>query len=214
MTNPIVFWKDWWSTLSVFERAVVGALFVAAIIIILVTPAGAQGVFEPSNNAVWIAIIAAIPVMLTSPLIAWMNERSRRKDREEDRIERAAVAKRAEERGEKANETVKRVATNTAEVALTAKDTNQRLVAVAKVTGVIHTLVNSQLTASKQAEFDSITRELALLREIELTSPATIRITEAIAKAEGALAELRNVLSDRRLSAIDVEKQQREQNKI
>ncbi len=210
LTNPITFWRIWWHGLNVFEQTVAVALFAATIVIILVTPAGAQVSPDVSNNAVWVAVIAAIPVMLTGPLIAWMNERSRRKDREEDRIERAAVARRAEERGEKANETVKRVAANTAETVLTAKDTNQRLVAVAKTTGIIHTLVNSQLTASKQNEFDSITRELILLME---KAPSE-KVTAAIAKAEAALAELRAVLADRKIVANDVNKQELEQNKI
>jgi hypothetical protein len=204
MTNPIVYWQDWWSGLSTVERAVVGALFVAAIIIILVTPAGAQGVPDVSNNAVWIALIAAIPVALTGPLIAYMNERSRRKDREEDRLERMEVAARA-------HEGANLLAINTAKAATTAQEANSKLVEVAKVANVIHTLVNSQLTGSKQAEFNAITRELALLHELGGEHPSP-RITEAIKTAEINLAELKAVLADRQITASDVERQQRDQS--
>lgn len=67
---------------------------------------------------------------------------------------------------------------------------------------VIHTLVNSNMTAHMQSELDAIVRELAMMREVSrLHEDAGRAPTEetlaAIQLTESKVAELRAVLSDR-----------------
>jgi hypothetical protein len=70
----------------------------------------------------------------------------------------------------------------------------------------IHTLVNSNMTASMQAELDATVRELAMMHEvIDLKringhdpTPAAL---EAVAFTEGKIADLRARLNDRLVAA-------------
>lgn len=67
---------------------------------------------------------------------------------------------------------------------------------------VIHTLVNSQLTAAMQSELDAIVRELAMMLEvIELKKAAGFEPTPdalaALAAAQAKIAELTAALEDR-----------------
>jgi len=93
-------------------------------------------------------------------------------------------------------------------VAETAKITNVKL-------DVIHTLVNSSMTAAMQAELDATTRELAMMHEIvelkEAAGRKPLPVAErAITLTEGRIAELEHQLADRRVSAAKVVIQEKE----
>jgi uncharacterized membrane-anchored protein YhcB (DUF1043 family) len=69
--------------------------------------------------------------------------------------------------------------------------------------GVIHTLVNSNMTAEMQARFDAIKRELAMMREVVELKKAnglepTPEVLAEIAATEASLHELDAALTDRR----------------
>jgi hypothetical protein len=93
-------------------------------------------------------------------------------------------------------------------VAETAKVTNVKL-------DVIHTLVNSSMTAAMQAELDATIRELAMMHEIvelkEAAGKKPLPVAErAITLTEGRIAELEHQLADRRVSAAKVVIQEKE----
>jgi len=157
-------------------------------------------------ESVYTALIVAVPAVLSPLLLSWLTNRHRRQEKFEDYERQDLVAAKAEEAARLLLAANERVAEAT-------KETNEKLVDVAKVTGVIHTLVNSQLTGSKQSEFNAITRELALLQEIGGSKPSE-RIRKAIKIAETSLAELAAVLADRATAAKQVEIQQRANEKI
>lgn len=80
---------------------------------------------------------------------------------------------------------------------------------------VIHTLVNSQLTAALQSELDAVTRELAMMREVVALNRAAGRAAtpEALAAIEAAtvkITELAAVMADRHLAAEQVTRQERD----
>jgi hypothetical protein len=179
------------------------------------------------TEPVQLAIIVGLPTTVATLVPVWvaiLKSRSDREQRQEDRAQIAEVARQAAEAARllverqdaaasKADSVASKLVMNTAKVAESTRETNDKLLEVAKVTSVIHTLVNSQLTASKQSEFNAITRELALLHEVGGHNPSN-RIIEAIKTAEANLQELAIILADRKSAADAVEAQQREQAKI
>ena len=77
---------------------------------------------------------------------------------------------------------------------------------------VIHTLVNSNMTAAMQSELDAITRELAMMLEvIELKKANGLEPSKkalaALDTTQSKLTELTNQLEDRRKSTILADKQ-------
>jgi hypothetical protein len=136
-------------------------------------------------DAVWGAFVVAVVGPL---LLAWLTNRQRRSDKREDWARQDAVA-------EKAAEAAKLLLAANERVAKTAAETNGKL-------DVIHTLVNSNMTAAMQAELDATSRELVSLREITALKQAaglepTPAALAAVQATEAKIAELTAALRDR-----------------
>jgi len=94
---------------------------------------------------------------------------------------------------------------NNERVARTQTETNGKL-------DVIHTLVNSNMTAAMQSEFDAVTRELAMMREVASLKQAAghkpdAATLAAIEATEARLHELDANLADRKRAQDNVGKQ-------
>ena len=109
-----------------------------------------------------VAISTAVQLVLTS--------RNTRKEKAQDYARQDEVARQAAEAARllsdrqdaaalKAEEAARLLAVNTANVAETARESKKTL-------DTIHGLVNSNLTASKQAEFAATVREAAMMQEV------------------------------------------------
>lgn len=166
------------------------------------------------NIAIWTAVIVAVPTVLATTIVPLLTKRSDNRVRKQERAEDAErlreTERKADEVATKAAEAARLLVQNTAKAAEATKETNIKLAEVAKVTGVIHALVNSQLTESKQREFDAIERELALLQEIGGPKPSP-RIAAAIKTAEASLTELGAILADRKITQDGVDRQKQDQ---
>jgi len=151
------------------------------------------------NPDVQVALIVVAGVVITGmfgaltgfvgPVVLRRMDRSQRAaERQEDRKDREAVASQAREAAEKL------VASN-AEVAAAAKETGAQTLAAV---GVIHTLVNSNLTEA--IEDSLVSAEAALLTMHELASfrPPAPEGLARIATMEDKVASLRIKLADRR----------------
>lgn len=143
-------------------------------------------------DQIWLALIVAVPAIVTgaiAPLATVLiTNRSRRKDKEQDWARQDAVAAQARE------------------AARLLLDANERVAATTQVTNakldVIHTLVNSNMTAAMQAELDATVRELAMMGEVielkranghepSVNTLATFKATEL------RIGELKATLADR-----------------
>lgn len=225
--NPIAIWRDWCRDLNLVDRFVVVSIFVVAVYVVYISPALAAVGDAPNNQAVWIALIAAMPIAAASLLVPLINERSRRRDRVEDLAEREAVAKRAEaattrqlEAASRAETAAKGAADATRSAALHAADaarlleehnavvaastaeTQAQLVEIKKQGQEIHVLVNSNLTAAKQATLEALEAKLIAQRLVETMREATGNHTsmETLADMDATstkIAELKAELADR-----------------
>lgn len=148
---------------------------------------------------VYLALIVAVPAMLSPLLLSWLNNRNTQQAREQDWARQDEVAKRAAETSHKmlARQDAATAALETASRAtdLARQETYSQLSA-------IHTLVNSNMTAALQAELDSTKRELVALREImELKAAAgqepSVEALAVIETAERRIAELDALLAER-----------------
>jgi hypothetical protein len=136
-------------------------------------------------SAVWTAIFTMLIVQIVAPTMLYLQ---RRAEKREDWRRMDTVAEKVEE----------------ARKALEASD-ELAGVRAQKIDGklnVIHTLVNSQMTAAMQAELDATTRELAMMREVidlkeRAGHPASEAATAALQTTERKVNELRTALSDR-----------------
>lgn len=163
----------------------------------------------------WLTVALAVVISVIAPLVlSIVTNRNQRNMKELDWARQDKVAadvaestRQMLERTDKAAEQAKKAA------ALLVESNKTAAVNSLKVQGQlheIHTLVNSNLTASIQAELDSTTRELAGLNEIiSLThaagrepSPATVA---AISAAEARLIELTATLADRKSRQVIVD---------
>lgn len=153
-------------------------------------------------DAVWIALIAAAAttVSVVSPLLmaVYLN-RARRKEKEQDWKRQDLVAANLLTRQDS-------IAAQTAEAARLLVASDLKLAATAKITleklDVIHTLVNSTMTAALQDGLDATVRQLSLLREVvELKRAAGKEpLEESVAEitaTQAKIAELRAHLNDR-----------------
>jgi uncharacterized membrane protein affecting hemolysin expression len=132
-------------------------------------------------------VLVALIVSLISPtVLAWINGRQRRADKQEDWARQDAVAAQAAE-------AASLLLAENKKVAESAQTTHDQLTQ-------IHTLVNSNMTASMQADHDSTVLLLAALRaNVALRGGEANEDTRvAIKTAEGRLAELEAQLTDRR----------------
>jgi hypothetical protein len=133
-------------------------------------------------------LIALVVAVIGPLLLSWRQGIQRRKEKALDWEREDKVA----EQARKAADLL--VAANE-RVAKTAEVTNGKL-------DVIHTLVNSNMTAAMQAELDATTRELAMMREvIDLKQAAGKKPTPmalaAVTATESKIHELQTALADR-----------------
>lgn len=153
-----------------------------------------------NTNAAALVIVAVI-VAISSTVGPLLVQRStnvqRRKERAEDKADRDAVAHQAQEAADK-------LVQSNADVAAAAKETGAKTLAAV---GVIHTLVNSNLTDAIEASLVASEANLTSLREL-----ADLRLglgqkptTEALAmfrSVEGQVSELRLKLQDRKRQGV------------
>lgn len=131
----------------------------------------------------------AVTTAFTAPLyLARRIDRQHREDRDADWARQDMVAAQAAEAAELLLQNQRAVANSTAE-------TNSQL-------HVIHTLVNSNMTAAMQAEVDATNREEVMMREVmALNTAAGREITPvalaALSKTQAKIAELEAALADR-----------------
>jgi len=139
-------------------------------------------------ESVLIAFIVAVASMLSSLLLATLTNRQRRREKLEDYARQDAVA-------DKAAEAAKLLLAANERVAETAKITNGKL-------DVIHTLVNSNMTAAMQSELDATVREHAMMVEVvalkrNAGQEPNVTSLAAIEATERKIAELQAALRDR-----------------
>jgi len=153
------------------------------------------------TQPIYLALIVAIPTILSatvSPIImSLINNRNRRKEKQEDYARQDAVA-------EQAAKAAKLLVAANERVADTAKVTNGKL-------DVIHTLVNSNMTAAMQAELDARLENLALLLEVvEMKRAAGHSPNEEtlvlIETTKRKITELKSSLGDRLKQSSEAEK--------
>jgi hypothetical protein len=158
------------------------------------------------DNTITLGIVVAVCSPIGPALVAWVQSRNRRAEKKQDYAREDAVAKQAAEAARllverqdaiaaRATETAKLLATNTAAVAESAQRTSDKL-------DVIHVLVNSNMTAAMQAEFDATTREAAMIQEVmDLKRAAgtapTVEALAALESARAKIAQLGATLADR-----------------
>ncbi len=138
-------------------------------------------------------IIVAITVSLISPLIlSFLTNRSRIKEKE---LDWKREDKKENEKALKAQEVADRLFASNEAVAANTKVTNGKL-------DVIHTLVNSNMTAAMKAELEATIEKLILMKQIVARDKAD-KITVlpeailAIRNVESKITELQATLADR-----------------
>jgi hypothetical protein len=161
--------------------------------------------------AIVVSIITAVFASITAPLIlAHRTERMHREDRLADYERQDKVARAAERTAVDLIASQKRIADQAAEAAALLLAANERVARTAQVTNgkldVIHTLVNSNMTAAMQSEYDATVRELAMMREVLALKQAAggapgAEALTAITATEVKLAELAAALEDRARAA-------------
>ena len=117
-------------------------------------------------SAIFVAVMVAVASTVSPLLLAFLTGKQRREEREAEWARQDQIHARDKADQEASNEKI-----------------NGKL-------EVIHTLVNSNMTAALKAEYDGAVREVMLMRE--LGRPAGV-----IADADAKIAELRSVLEDR-----------------
>jgi hypothetical protein len=213
MRSPIAEWRAWWRTLNVGEKGVVWWILVLVFVVfvlLIITPATpapiASAPAPEGGDVLWYAAIIAVSSTASPLLLAYFTNRNKRKERAEDFARQDAVAKQAAEAARllaerqdamasKAAEAARLLVINTAQVAERAKVTIQKL-------DVIHTLVNSNMTAALQSELDAVTREMAMMVEVgELKQaagqPPSEEASGAIKATRAKITELTAALADR-----------------
>jgi len=164
--------------------------------------------------AIVVSILTAVFASITAPLIlAHRTERMHREDRLADYERQDKVARAAEQTATDLIASQKKIADQASEAASLLLAANERVAQTAQVTNgkldVIHTLVNSNMTAAMQSEYDATVRELAMMREVLELKEAAGRepgpeAQAAIAATEVKLAELAAALEDRAEAAIRI----------
>jgi len=156
------------------------------------------------GTSILIALIVAVPTVLSTTLVPLMIKRAdnqtRREERAEDKAELKLAAEKAEEVAEQAKEAARLLAENTVK----AEKATQSL--VDKV-DVVHVLVNSNLTLATQKLLESKEAHIELLRQY---TPENLSI---IKQLELEIVELNSVLADRRAQAIKVGVLEKQQDK-
>lgn len=158
------------------------------------------------SDTIWLALIVAVPAMASPLLMAWLTNRHAAAKEERDHARQDAVAAEAATVAKLLLERQAEVSAATAEAAHLLKVNTKAVAETAAETHnqlkVIHTLVNSTLTAAIKAQYDATMRELAMMREvIDLKRKSGHEPSEdalaAVKATEATIAELRTILADR-----------------
>jgi hypothetical protein len=152
---------------------------------------------DPALVGAIVAVIVAIFASITAPIVLQMRlEKQHREDRADD-WERRTKDREADwaHQDAIAAKAAKELKTSNGRIAEAVEVTNGKL-------DVVHTLVNSNMTTAMQAEYDAVTRELAMMREVmELKQAAggapSPEALAAIKATEQQLKELAEALGDR-----------------
>jgi hypothetical protein len=158
------------------------------------------------TNTFILGVLVALSTFLSPLLMAWLTNRNRQQERAQDFARQDLVAERAnlvavdlvkrqDDAAEKAATAARLLLAANERVAQTSKMTNDKL-------DVIHTLVNSNMTAALKAEFDATERELTMMIEVvELKRLGghlpTVESLAAIEATRVKISELRSTLDDR-----------------
>jgi len=161
-------------------------------------------------TSIIVAVVSLIGVLAVGILApAWLlarTEKIHHEDRQADWDRQDRVAEKAEKAAADLAASQKRIADKAEEAATLLLANNERVAATQQETNgkldVIHTLVNSNMTAAMQSEFDAVSRELAMMREVAALKQAagqqpTGETTAAISVTEAKLHELDAALADR-----------------
>jgi hypothetical protein len=165
------------------------------------------------DPTVQVAMIVAVAGLLGPLLLALITNASHRRDKKQDYQRQDAVAAQAATAARLLKEQQERLADRVAVVSTNLRNSDQKVADTAaaaaetaqitnKKLDVIHTLVNSQMTAAKQAQFEAVTRELAMMREVIALHQAagrspSIETLATIKATEEMVAELQAELADR-----------------
>ena len=144
------------------------------------------------ESSVQLALIVAIPAIVSPLLLAWINDRTQRK---------AKLLEAAIRRQEKLEDYARQdrvataLATNNRIVEQANRQTNTKL-------DVIHTLVNSNMTAALQSELDATKREMVMMIEVIDLKKASGKLPSeealhAVELTQAKIAELQATLADR-----------------
>lgn len=144
------------------------------------------------NDAIWVALIVAVPSTIGPLLVARATGRERRKDQEQDWARQDKVVEQAEEAAELLRKSNQEQAAAAAAVAAATQGQLQ----------AIHVLVNSNLTGAIQDQLAAREGQLAVMLELVDLKRATGRepTSEALAAIESTqavISELRTRLADR-----------------
>ncbi len=160
---------------------------------------------------VQVVLVALLVSVVAPTILALITNRSRRADKAQDWARIDAVAAQAKADAVVAREGQEKAAQLLAEnnkiVAETARDTTERLT-------VIHTLVNSNMTAAMQENLDATVRERVALKAqeamlISFQHMVPPELSAAIALAEAKISELTIQLNDRKRQQGIVEAQEK-----
>ena len=139
------------------------------------------------SDIIIVALIVGVTGVLTPAVLAYLSGRQRRADKQEDWARQDAVAEQA------ASAALLLLAANE-RVAKAAASTNDKL-------DVIHTLVNSNMTAAMQAELTAVEAQHAVLLEVialkEASGASAVESRSTMRSLEGRIGELRATLTDR-----------------
>jgi hypothetical protein len=157
-------------------------------------------------DAIWVALIVAVGSTLSPLLVAYLTNRHRKAERLQDYARQDAVAARAATVARSLLEQQEATAAQATETARRLLEANQQVADAAKTANgkldVIHTLVNSNMTAAMQSELDATTRELAMMNEVVALKKAaghepTPETLAALEATQQRVTELRSSLEER-----------------
>lgn len=159
---------------------------------------------------VYLALIVAVPALLSPLFLSWLTNRNQQKVKELDaelkRREKLEDYARQDEVAERLVKQQNAAVAKVAEVAESLRVENRIVAETTKTTNekldVIHVLVNSNMTASMQGELNALRIGLTQMREIiELKKAAGLQPTPEVQMSVGSLmgkiAELEAQLADR-----------------
>jgi biopolymer transport protein ExbB/TolQ len=168
----------------------------------------------------WVAIIVLFTSVGSPILLAHLTSRRHRRERLEDYERQDRVARRVAEAAERLTKRQDQTAIKAAEAAELLLAANERVAATAGVVNdkldIIHTLVNSNMSAAMQAELDALETSVAMMTEvIDLKKAAGREPTQdalvALKSARAKVRESKVALADRTTQSELIEAQEKEQ---